>query len=406
MKPSFGQLLGALTKVAAKDPERWNDPVIYAPHAKMTKQDLFDYYDNKAVRKRILDAVGKGETIIRQSFRPHRMILRRKDGSGKFIHLGDEYDRWNDMRMSEVHPTFGSKVNFVLADIDPQAKVPWNKAKGITETVAKTMASHPDIKNVEVQFSGGRGFYVKGFTRDEMSVDKARDLTQEILRGVGARPDITFGVAEPDQIRLDVTPLKRRGSIRAPYSLNATTGLVSAPVKVEDLPDVRKEDFTIDKILSSIVRRSEKRAAAEFAPGIPKSRKVETLPHFRDPRDWTLVVQQHDAKKAGKHWDLRLVDPKTDMAHSFAVPKARFPGKKDRMLLAVQQPTHTANYALNFEGDIPAGTYGAGKVTQELKEKVRILKSSDNKLQFERPGGKKFTLFRTKGTNWGIIRND
>jgi len=395
-----------IKKEATKDPARWEDPVIFAPHAKMTKQDLFDYYGNKAVKKRILDAVGKTETIIRQSFDPQNMILRRKDGHGRFIELLKNYDKWNNTRMSEVHPTFGPRVDFVLADIDPQSKVPWKKAKGITETVAKTMANHPDIKNVEVQFSGGRGFYVKGFTRKDMDVDKARSMTQEILQGIAARPDVTFGVADADQIRLDTSPLKRRGSVRAPYSLNAATGLVSAPVKIEDLPDIQKEDFTVDKILGAIVRRAVKRASAESSPGIPQSRKVETLPHLRSPRDWTMVVQVHDAKRAGKHWDLRLVDPKTEMAHSFAVPKGRLPGKKDRMLLAIQQPTHTANYALTFEGDIPAGTYGAGKVEQKIKEKVRVLKSSDNKLQFERLDGEKFTLFRTQGTNWGIIRNN
>lgn len=394
------------TKTAAKDPARWNEQIIYAPHAKMTKQDVFDFYRNREVQKRILDAVGNRETVIRQSFTPQRMILRRKDGGGKLIRLGRDYDTWAKRRMTEVHPTFGSQVDFVLADIDPQENVPWNKAKGITETVAKTMAGHPDVRNVEVQFSGGRGFYVKGRTKKPMSVDRARRLTQEMLQGVAARPDATFGVAKPDQIRLDTTPLKRRGSVRAPYSLNAATGLVSAPVQIEDLPHLRREDFAVDKILRTIVRNAEKRAAAEFAPGIPKSRRVESIPRFRSPREWTLVVQEHDAKKAGKHWDLRLVDPKTGFAHSFAVPKHRLPSKKDRMLLAVQQPTHTANYALNFEGDIPAGTYGAGRVRQNIKEKVRVLEGGDNKLQFERPGGKKFTLFRTKGTNWGIVRND
>lgn len=393
-------------KTASKNPARWEDPVVFAPHAKLTKRDLFEYYDNQAVKKRILDAVGKTETLIRQSFAPQLMILRRKDGQGRLIHLGKEYNRWNDMRMSEVHPTFGAKVNFILADIDPQSKVPWRKTKNITETVAKTMSSHPDIKNVEIQFSGGRGFYVKGYTSKEMDIDRARKMTQDILGGVAARPDVTFGIAAADQIRLDTTPLKRRGSVRAPYSLNTTTGLVSAPVRIEDLPHVQKEDFVIKRILSTIIHAATKRASAEFAPGIPKSRKIETLPHFRRPRDWTMVVQVHDAKRAGKHWDLRLVDPKTEMAHSFAVPRGRFPGAKDRMLLAIQQPTHTANYALNFEGEIPAGTYGAGKVTQELKEKVRILKSSDDKLQFERPDGNKYTLFRTKDSNWGIVKNN
>lgn len=400
--PTLKQLFAALEKVAAgKDPRRWQETIIYTPFADLTKQDVHDYYNRAKIRNIILDAVGNREAILRQSFNPQHTILRRKDGAGKFIRLNKErLNEWNQRRLSEVHPTFGATVDFVLADIDPQENVPWRKTKGIAETIAKTMQSHPDVKKVELQFSGGRGFYVKGHLGKDINVDKARELSKTIMQGVASRPDITFGVAEPDQIRLDVTPLKRRGSIRAPYSLNASTGLVSAPVKIEDLPDLQKSDFTVDKILASIV----KKAAAEFAPGIPKSRKIHTIPEIRKPTKWHLVVQEHDAKKAGKHWDLRLVDPKSDLAHSFAVPRHRLPTEKDRMLLAVQQPTHTADYALKFQGTIPAGVYGAGKVTRKMKERVTVSKSNDDRIRFERPNGEAYTLFRTKGNNWGIRR--
>lgn len=399
--PTLKQLFGALEKVAAKDPRRWQETIIYTPHASLTKQDVHDYYNRARIRNIILDAVGKREAILRQSFNPQHTILRRKDGSGNFIRLNKErLDEWNQRRMSEVHPTFGAKVDFILADIDPQEKVPWRKTKTIAETVAKTMQSHPDVKKVDVQFSGGRGFYVRGRLGKTVDVDRARDLSKNVLRGVASRPDVTFGVAAPDQIRLDTTPLKRRGSIRAPFSLNATTGLVSAPVKIEDLPKTQKEDFTVDKILASIV----KKAAAEYAPGIPKSRKVHVIPEIKKPTKWHLVIQEHDAHRAGKHWDLRLVDPKTRLAHSFAVPRHRLPSKRDQMLLAIQQPTHTADYAMEFQGKIPAGVYGAGKVTRKLKERVTIPKSSDDRIWFERPSGEAYVLFRTKGNNWGIRR--
>ena len=400
MKPSIKSLLRALEKVAAKDPRRWEETVVFTPHAKLTKRELHDYYDTAKIRNRILDAVGKTETIIRQSFSPQHMVLRRKDGLGRFIRLTkDRYNEWNKRRMSEIHPTFASKVPAVVVDIDPQEKVPWKKTKTITETVAKTMEGHPDIRKVKVQFSGGRGFYVVGQLDQLTPVDQARKKGKDILQGIAARPDVTFDVAEPDQIRLDMTPLKRRGSVRAPFSLNATTGLVSAPVKIEDLPGLQKDDFTVDKILSGVVKKA---ARKEFAPGIPASKKVHKIPS--KPGEWDMVVQVHDAKKAGKHWDLRLIEPGTNHAHSFAVPRARFPRKADRMLLAIQQPTHTADYARHFEGTIQAGTYGAGKVTRELQEKVRVIKSNDKRIQFERPGGKKYTLFRTQGVNWGIRR--
>ena len=74
------------------------------------------------------------------------------------------------------------------------------------------------------------------------------------------------------------------------------------------------------------------------------------------------------------------------------------------MLLAIQQPTHTSSYALDFEGNIPAGTYGAGKVTRPIKEEVNVVKANADRIQFERDNGEVFSLFRTKGNNWGFKR--
>lgn len=142
-------------------------------------------------------------------------------------------------------------------------------------------------------------------------------------------------------------------------------------------------------------------AKKEFAPGIPAARKIDTIPSIKN-KAWTLSVQQHDAKKAGKHYDVRLVDPGSQKAHSFAVPRGRLPSKGDRMLLAIQQPTHTADYALNFEGKIPVGTYGAGQVKIKLQEPVNVVKANADRIHFERPNGRGYVLFRTQGNNWGF----
>lgn len=369
--------------------------LIDSPFATLTKGDVQDYYAR--VANKILKATGNRETILRQSFSPDNVVLRRKDHKGNFIRVnsGDELAKWVKQRATEIHPTFGKLTNTLVADIDPGDKVPWKKVKSIAETAAKSMKTDPGVKGVQVQFSGDRGFYVHGLMDKKMDIDKARAKVKAALQGVAARPDVTFGKADATEIRIDTTPFKNRGSIKAPYSLSARTGLVAAPVSLKDLPGVRKKDFTIENV---------KKAAAEFAPGIPASRSISKIPQIKN-KAWTLAVQLHDAKKAGKHFDLRLVDPKTHKAHSFAVPKARLPTSRDRMLLAIQQPTHTADYALNFEGTIPMGTYGAGKVTMPIKEKVRVVSANARKIQFERDNGKRYTLFHTKDKNWGFVQN-
>jgi len=433
-----------------KDPKRWQEVIIKSPFATLTKKDVYEFYATPKIQKAILDAVGHREAVIRQSFTPDKNVLRRKNEHGSFVRLDKgRLDLWNERRLSEVHPTFGKKVDVVLADIDPQEGVSWQRTKQITETVAKAMSSRPDVKDVKVRFSGGRGFYVEGKLDAPVGVDHARNLSRQILRGIAQRPDCTLDPAGPGMVRLDTTPLKVRGSVRAPYSLNASTGLVSAPVKLEDLPNVKKEDFTVDEILrkktaQALTTTPESTAAArrqafgltkkqlangiplslqpvptpsgetqnavllkvakEFAPGIPKSRKIHGIPTVKRPqKNWTLAIQTHKADIAGEHYDLRLVPPKGNKAHSWAIPKARLPDAADKMLLAIQQATHTKRYATTFSGKIPKGTYGAGTVELHTNEPVSVLYAGNKKIRFQRPNGDQYALFRMgSGKNWGI----
>lgn len=113
------------------------------------------------------------------------------------------------------------------------------------------------------------------------------------------------------------------------------------------------------------------KTAKEYAPGIPK-KKIDSLPNVKKPQEWTLAIQEHDAERAGKHYDLRLVDPKTRKAHSWALPGAHLP-EPSRSVLALRQPTHTEDYALHFGEKRPQKILkGYGKGTVRIKEKAPV----------------------------------
>jgi hypothetical protein len=139
----------------------------------------------------------------------------------------------------------------------------------------------------------------------------------------------------------------------------------------------------------------------EFAPGIPIDREKAPIPKGSKPKEWEFVIQEHQAKKAGKHFDLRLGDPATGHGHSWALRKLPEPGQK---VLAKQQATHTIPY-FDFTGVISKG-YGAGKVGTKMRTKAEVHRSDSGKVVFSIYNGKnisEYALIRVKDENWLLI---
>ena len=125
-----------------------------------------------------------------------------------------------------------------------------------------------------------------------------------------------------------------------------------------------------------------------------------------------ICIQEHNAEKAGLHWDLRIesrgdletYDAKRPWTNeprgagedrvliSFAIPKARLPRRKE-FLLAMQTEDHPWKYK-DFEGRILEG-YGKGEMQLLHSSPCNFTRFEDKTIVFE-IWGAKYLLFQPK----------
>jgi len=161
-------------------------------------------------------------------------VLRRKDGDREYeIKSKGDIEELNSGRVMEFHIVAGKETDVAWVDLDPKDDFDFDEALEIARELVPVLSDVTGSKDVVLKYSGGRGFHLINWLNSSVGVDDLRkSIIGELKNYIGGNGKLSTDIVrKSDMMRLDVSTLHDSGSIRAAWSFNVSTGLVSVPIE-------------------------------------------------------------------------------------------------------------------------------------------------------------------------------
>ncbi len=333
------------------------------------------------------------------------------------------------------------KPDYFVFDLDPPEGFKLEDLVGI----ALEMKEH--IENFGyrpfIKTTGGKGFHILVPIEPKWTFEKVFTATEEVAKLFVASHSGTTTLhikkeARKGRVLVDIYRNRTYQSIVSAYSLRGLPGApVSMPLHWNELAGMRgAADYNLRLVPDSLAGHGDAwEGIAAYATGLHTARKgrsakKDTVPSLKQeiPSELTdyavkrsfertpepppaltagegnaFVIHRHHATRL--HYDMRL--EREGLLKSWAVPKG-LPPRPGVLRLAVSTEDHPLEY-VNFEGEIPKGQYGSGRMWIFARGKYEITEEKKKGFHFRLASSElsaEYRMHETKGNEWLLDRAD